>query len=320
MENIIVIGLFMIGLLLIIKGGDYFVDSASWIAEVSGVPKFIIGATIVSLGTTLPELIVSAIAAAKGQMDMAIGNAVGSVTANTGLILGLFIVCMPFAVARGAFAFKGILMIGAAAALLLVSLNGELTLLGSLMLFALFVAFLSENVLSAKKNVMQSMPENRVKLKSKDELIKNIVLFLGGAAAITVGAQLLVTNGTKLATMIGISERVISVIAIAIGTSLPELVTTVTALRKKEGALSVGNILGANIIDLTMILPICSLISGGTLTVSSGTVRFDIPACLMIVAIGVIPTVCTKKFHRIQGGIMLGAYFTYLFLTIFVLK
>lgn len=319
MENVIVIGLFIIGLVLIIKGGDYFVDSASWIAEVSGVPKFIIGATIVSLGTTLPELIVSAIAAAKGQVDMAAGNAVGSVTANTGMILGIFVVCMPFVVERSEFAFKGLLMMLSAGALLLVSLNGQLTWLGSVVLFVIFIVFIVENVVSAKKDVMQDTPEDRMKINGKGEIVKNIVMFLGGATAIAVGAQLLVTNGTKIATMIGISERVISVIAIAIGTSLPELVTTITALRKKEGALSVGNILGANIIDLTMILPICSLISGGTLGVSSGTIRYDMPTCLLVAAVAVIPTIITKKFHRIQGVIMLGIYFTYLILTLFVL-
>lgn len=319
MENVITILLFIVGLVLIIKGGDYFVDSASWIAEVSGVPKFIIGATIVSLGTTLPELIVSVLAAAKGQVDMAAGNAVGSVTANTGMILGLFVVCMPFVVERSEFAFKGILMLVAAAALLIASFGGQLTMIGSVILFIIFIAFIAENVISARNDVMQDTPEDRVKIKSKGEVVKNVVMFLGGAAAIALGAQLLVDNGTKIAQLIGISERVISVIAIAIGTSLPELVTTITALRKKQGALSVGNILGANIIDLTMILPICSLISGGSLIVSSGTIRYDMPACLIIASIGVIPTIITKKFHRVQGIIMLSAYFIYLILTVFVL-
>lgn len=320
MENVVTILLFILGLVLIIKGGDYFVDSASWIAEVSGVPKFIIGATIVSLGTTLPELIVSAIAAAKGQVDMAAGNAVGSVTANTGMILGLFIVCMPFVVERSEFAFKGLLMTAAAGTLLLVSMNGRLTMLGSVILFAVFLIFIIENVISAKKDVMQDTPDDRVKIKSKGELVKNIFFFLGGAVAIAGGAQLLVSNGTELAKMIGISERVISVIAIAIGTSLPELVTTITALRKKQGALSVGNILGANIIDLTMILPVCSIISGGSLTVSAGTIRYDIPACLVIIAIAVFPTIFSKKFHRVQGVLMLATYFTYMMLTVFVIK
>ena len=113
----IVVALFVLGLILIIKGGDWFVDSASWIAEVLGVPKFVIGATIVSLATTLPEMIVSVVATAGGKVDMASGNAIGSVTANTAMIMGIFIVCMPFAVKRKEFAPKAIMMLAAAIAI-----------------------------------------------------------------------------------------------------------------------------------------------------------------------------------------------------------
>lgn len=320
MENVVIILLFIVGLILIIKGGDYFVESASWIAQVSGVPKFIIGATIVSLGTTLPELIVSVLAAAKGQVDMAAGNAVGSVTANTGLILGLFVVCMPFIVKRSEFVFKGLLMVLAAAMLLVVSCNGQLSATGALFMFLLFAVFIVENAIAAKKKMPLNTQQEQFPMKNKRELLKNLVFFLGGAAAIAGGAQLLVVNGTKIAQLMGLSERVISVIAIAIGTSLPELVTTLTALRKKQGALSVGNILGANIIDLTMILPICAVISGGSLAVTQGTLRYDIPACLIIVCLAVLPTLFTKKLHRLQGIIMMGAYATYLALTLFVFQ
>lgn len=319
MEIFITVLLFALGLLLIIKGGDYFVDSASWIAEVSGIPKFIVGATIVSLGTTLPELIVSALAAADGKVDMASGNAIGSVTANTGMILGIFVVCMPFVVERAAFAFKGTLMFLSTAALLLLSMNGSLTIFGSLFLFAIFAVFLAENVISAKKDIKNDTKADRLKPKNKKEVVVKVLVFLAGAVGITVGAQLLVTYGTKIGEFLNISERVISVIAIAIGTSLPELVTTITAIRKKQGSLSVGNILGANIIDLTMILPICTFISGGSMAVKTGTIQIDLPVCLGIIAIAVFPTIITKKFHRIQGIFMLLAYATYLVLTVFVL-
>lgn len=319
MEVFITILLFVVGLILIIKGGDYFVDSASWIAEVSGIPKFIIGATIVSLGTTLPELIVSSMAAVKGNVDMAAGNAIGSVTANTGLILGIFVVCMPFVVERSEFAFKGLLMFGSAVALLLLSMNGSITLMGSIVLLGIFIAFLAENMLSAKKDIKNDTSDDRLKPESKKQVFIKVFVFLIGATGIVVGAQLLVEYGTKIAVMLNVSQRVISVIAIAIGTSLPELVTTITALRKKQGALSIGNILGANIIDLTMILPICSFLSGGSMAVKSGTINIDLPVCIGIVALAVFPTIITKKFHRIQGIFMLLAYATYLVITVFVM-
>lgn len=136
--------LFLIGIILIVKGGDFFVDAASWIAEISGVPKFIVGATIVSLATTLPELLVSAIAAFDGKVDMAVGNAVGSVTANIALIMAISIICMPSEVKRSSLAVKGSLMIAACALLLILSFNGELKFTYSIIILALFIAFIYE--------------------------------------------------------------------------------------------------------------------------------------------------------------------------------
>lgn len=319
MGNFVAIVLFVLGLVLIIKCGDYFVDSASWIAEVSGVPKFVVGATIVSVGTTLPELLVSSIATYKGNIDMATGNAIGSVTANTGMILALFIICMPFVVKKSEFSFKALIMLSATAILFIFTLDGKLTLVESIILLLVFIIFFVENFLATKRNASSADKEERLKISGKKEVAENIIMFFGGAVGITIGAQLLVTNGTKIAEMIGISERVISVIAIAIGTSLPELVTTLTALRKKQGSLSVGNILGANIIDMVMILPVCSLISGGTLAVKPDTVRYDLPACLIIMTIAVFPTLFTKKLQRWQGILMMALYAVYLILTVFVI-
>lgn len=349
MQTVLMYVLFAIGLVLIIKGGDWFVDSASWIAEVLGVPKFVIGATIVSIATTLPEMIVSIQATAKGNVDMAAGNAIGSVTANTAMIMGVFIVCMPFAIKRKEFAPKAIMMFFASAALVLgciftkqetLTFEGEtnlyyrLSLIGLIVLFAIFVFFFIENLASMKKSETQiePSPEN-IGLQEEDDIVpsketatkkdwfKNIIFFVLGAAGIVVGADLLVNYGTLIAQSLGIPQRVISVIAIAIGTSLPELVTTITALRKKVGALSVGNILGANIIDLTLILPICSFISmgkgTGALAVSVSSVTIDMVVCLCAIAVAVFPTIITKKFNRWQGVVMLAGYVGYV-ISVFV--
>ncbi|MCM1115485.1 MAG: calcium/sodium antiporter [Clostridium sp.] len=335
--------LFVVGLVLIIKGGDWFVDSASWIAEVLGVPKFVIGATIVSVATTLPEMIVSIQATAKGNVEMAAGNAIGSVTANTAMIMGLFIVCMPFAIKRKEFAPKGIMMFAASAALVLgciftakqvLTFEGEtneyykLSIIGLIVLILIFLAFFIENFISMKKEDHHLEPSpNNIGLQEEDDIVptketatrkdwaKNIIFFILGAAGIVIGADLLVDYGTEIAKSLNIPQRVISVIAIAIGTSLPELVTTITALRKKVGALSVGNILGANIIDLTLILPICSFVSmgkgTGSLAVSVSSVTIDMVVCLAAIAIAVFPTIITKKFQRWQGIVMLAGYIGY---------
>lgn len=349
MENFLMYLLFVIGLILIIKGGDWFVDSASWIAEVLGVPKFVIGATIVSIATTLPEMIVSIQATIKGNVDMAAGNAIGSVTANTAMIMGMFIIFMPFAVKRSEFAPKGIMMIAASSALILGCIFTEkltmtfeneaneyysLSLIGVIILILIFTVFFIENFISLKKQNRQiePSPEN-IGLQEEDEIvptkenatksqwIKNIVYFVLGAVGIVIGADLLVDYGTRIASSLGIPQRVISVIAIAIGTSLPELVTAVTAIRKKLGSLSVGNILGANIIDLTLILPVCSIISmsrgTGALAVSVSSVTIDMAVCVAAVCLAVIPTIITKKFSRWQGFVMLAGYTGYV-ISVFV--
>lgn len=339
---------FIVGLVLIIKGGDWFVDSASWIAEVLGVPKFVIGATIVSIATTLPEMIVSIAATVKGNVDMAAGNAIGSVTANTAMIMGLFIVCMPFAVKRKEFAPKACLMFAASAVLVLgciftaketLTFEGEtqpyyrLSTIGLIALIVVFIAFFVENFISMKNSATQIEPSpTNIGMQEEDDIVptrenvtshdwvKNIAMFLIGAAGTVIGAELLVNSGTVLAEDLHVPQRIISVLAIAIGTSLPELVTTITALRKKEGALSVGNILGANIIDLTLILPICSFVSmgqgNGALAVSVSSVTVDMIVCLVAIAIAIIPTIITKKFHRWQGAVTLVGYIAYAVATV----
>lgn len=148
----VVFVLFLIGLFLIIKGGDIFVDAATWIAEVSGIPKFLIGATIVSLATTLPEMLVSLIAAAYGKVDMAVGNAIGSVTVNAGLILGFAVFCVPCAVKMEQFRVKAVLMLLAALTLLIFVQIGQLTWIPVIILFAIFGVFVYENIRSAKRN------------------------------------------------------------------------------------------------------------------------------------------------------------------------
>lgn len=303
---------FLVGLLLIVKGGDIFVDAATWMAEASGIPKFIIGATIVSVATTLPEIIVSCFAAAEGSADMAIGNAIGSVSANTGLIMGLSVIFAPIAVKRSQISVKGALMILSVGVLTLLCLNGVLTIWEALIVLLLFVAFIAENLYSASKD---KQVEQRPQV-TRPDLIRNLVAFVLGAAALAIGSRLLVNNGTTLATLLGIPERVIAITLVAIGTSLPELVTAITALVKKQGAMSVGNIIGANIIDITVILPVCAIISGGTLGVSANCVRLDMPLCLAESVLAVVPTIIFKKFSRIQGVLMVALYLAYLVFSI----
>lgn len=301
--------LFAVGIVLIVKGGDYFVDSASYIAEVSGIPKFIVGATIVSLATTLPEMIVSVMAAAQGKYEMAVGNAVGSVTANSGLILSIGILFMSIAAPRKAYLTKGILLIAAVANVWLGCISGKLSLLGSAVLIGIFVLFVIENIRSAKSDMSDSCERPTF---VKKEFVTRIIFFVVGTVMIVFGSDILVDHGTAIAEFLHVPAGIIAVTMVAIGTSLPELVTTITAIVKKQSGLSAGNIIGANIIDLTLILPLSSLVSGGRLTIDKQGIMYDMPACLIIVLIAMVPALICQKFRKWQGGAMLAAYAVYL--------
>lgn len=316
MNITITVLLFAVGILFVVKGGDYFVDAAAWIAEVSGIPKLIIGATVVSVATTLPEMLVSIMAATQGKVDMSIGNAVGSVTANIGMIMALSLLFMPGVIRRGDYLLKSILMLLAAAIVVIGGLSGRVSIPFCIILLVIFVVFLVENVFSAKKNLLEEAETERDRsLTEKKTLIINIVKFIVGAAGIVWGADLLVDNGSELARFFGISERIIGVTLVAVGTSLPELITTVTAIMKKQADLSVGNILGANIMDLTLIMPLSALISGQTLPVSPISATLDLPTCLLVGAIAIVPAMIRSKFSRWQGILLLAVYIAYVIVT-----
>lgn len=305
--------LFAAGLVCIIKGGDLFVDAAGWIAEASGIPKFIIGATIVSFATTLPEMLVSVFAALEGNADIAVGNAVGSVTANTGLIMCLSLVCMTCLMERRQFGVKACLLLAAILSLFGFTRDGRLSVAEGLLVLVIFAGFLAESLISARREQGTELKEDEERPAVSGKTVAgNIVKFVLGAAGIVLGAQLLIDNGSAIAALLGVPDAIIAATMIAIGTSLPELVTTLTAIRKRESSLSVGNIIGANIMDLTLILPLCSLILGKPLPVQSQGMLLDIPACLIICAAVLVPALWKGKFQRWMGFLAGGLYIVYL--------
>ncbi len=323
MEIFLICVLLVVGLILIIKGGDYFVDGASWLAEVSGIPKVIVGATIVSVATTLPEIVVSLITV-KSSPDAAIGNAVGSVVFNTGIIMAIALIAQPFFIKRKDYAFKSILLAAVMALLLGFSIlgidsneislntNGLFGFVGSGILLALFVVFIVENVISAKKASGQDDQTQDKPVATKKSVTINLLKLILGAGAIAGGAILLKENAVSLARIAGVSDALIGVTILAIGTSLPELVTMIIAVKKGQASLSIGNIIGANTIDLAIILPLSAFISGGTGLLVSGIHLFiTMPVTLIIIIIGVVPTLIFKKFARWQGIMMFLIYLAY---------
>ena len=298
---------FLIGLLFICKGGDWFVDASTYIARAFGIPKYIIGATIVSFATTMPEMIVSVAAALKGSSVMAIGNAVGSVSANTGIILGISLICLPAAIRREEYLMKNLLYLGCLVMLLISFQDNIFSPSDSILLILSGILFLSMNV----KNAVKTRKEKEQKRIVKKELTKNLIYFVLGAAAIVAGSHLLIQSACEIAKQLHISEDIISVTILAMGTSLPEFVTTITAIIKKESALSVGNIVGANVIDTAFILPVCTLITGELLSVGTQMKLIDLPICLILSAIALLPMLFRQKIGRQDGIIVLLIYIAY---------
>lgn len=312
MELLLPVILFAAGIIALVWGGDKFVGAASWIAERTGVPKFIIGATIVSLATTLPELFVSLMATKDGSVDLAVGNAVGSVSANIGLIMGISLLALPGRIEDDAFWKKGLLMIFATGFLGAFVIDGRLGLVESLLMLVLMGFFVRLNLHSMRDAELTSPRKSfGGKKPSLWRAFCRLADFALGLGGILLGADLLVDNGARLARMLGAPEALIGLTLVAVGTSLPELITTLTAVAKGESALSIGNILGANIIDITLILASCAFVSGGSLEVAARTAAIDIPVTLVLMLVAVIPTLHKRKFQRWQGVALLLIYGSY---------
>ena len=301
---------FFVGLLLICRGGDWFVDAASFIARAFGIPKYIIGATIVSFATTMPEILVSVAAALKGSSVMAMGNAVGSVSANTGIILGVSLFCLPAVIQRKEYLTKNILYIGCLILLFIAFRDRIFDVGDSVFLLLGGVLFLIMNV----KNAMTGRLEKEAVPVDKKELRRRIFFLFCGAACVVTGSELLIDSACVLARQFHISEEIISVTILAMGTSLPEFVTTITAIVKKESSLSVGNIVGANVIDTAFILPICTLITGESLSVAPQMAQIDMPVCILLSVIALTPMMVRGRIRRIDGAAVFVIYLIYFFI------
>lgn len=325
---------FIVGLVIIIKGGDIFVDAAVWVAKVTGIPNLIIGATIVSLATTLPEFFVSTIASTKGCPDIAIGNAIGSVICNIGLILAISIIFMPGIVKVRSFIPKAILMIVAAVSVLIFSSDGSINAFEGLILISFLIYYVKQN-LDDTKQAMIALNEtattaedirsySKAKIE-KGEVIIKVLMFTLGAILIVLGAKLLVSNAQIIAKYFNVPESIISLTIVSLGTSLPELVTAITSIIKKEEGVAVGNIVGANILNLTMILGSCGILTKGGLVVNkrdisvlgntfssiSQTSLVDIPVALLLMLLITIPVLVNKKYKKTNGIAILLIYFIY---------
>lgn len=307
---IVPILLFLAGLVLLIKGGDWFVDGATGLARRFRIPELLIGATVVSIGTTLPEIMVSATSALEGHGEIAYGNAIGSVICNAALIAALTITIRPGPV-DGKTLRVPVFFFFAAAVLYagVAYTTGYFSRITGVVLLALFLIYISVTVVQMKKNPMPAEGE-----EEETPLLKNAGLLILGAALIAVGARLLVDNGTLIAQAMGVPESVIALTFVALGTSLPELVTAITSLLKGHGALSLGNVIGANLFNLLLVSGVSVTLSPFSIPQNSvllgrnASLVLDIPVMFAVMLLLTLPPMARGKLSRIQGIILLSIY------------
>ncbi len=291
------------GFILLVKGADWFVDGASEIAAKLRIPQIIIGLTIVAMGTSAPEAAVSISAALKDSAEITIGNIVGSNILNILIILGLSAVIAPLTVNPGT--VRRDLPFLAAVSLLLPiqGQDGVIRLSDGLLLLALFAAYLIYLLLQAKRQPAQDSAKGK-----KLPLWKTLLLAAGGLAAIVAGSSLTVDSACAIARLLGMSERFIGLTIIALGTSLPELFTSVTAARKGNADIAIGNIVGSNIFNILFVIGLSALI---TPVPFAAAFRFD---SIVAVAAALLLLVCcisAQKLQRWQGLVMLCGYLLY---------
>ena len=311
--------LFLLGFALLIKGGDWFVDGSTAIARKFHVPELIIGATVVSIGTTLPELLVSATGAASGHGGIAYGNAIGSIICNTALISALTIAIRPCSVDRESFKVPVIFFFATAVFYAGTAyITGSFTRLTGIILVLIFAAYIAYTIWNGKRKGLIGGEAQEEEQQNEEEMPgwKMALMLVVGAAAIAVGANLLVENGTKIAEALGVPETVIALTFVALGTSLPELVTAITALVKGHGALSLGNIVGANLFNLVLVSGVSFAIKPFTLQSLGGkmiggipsSLAVDIPVMFTVMALMTIPALIRGKLTRFQGILLLCIY------------
>ena len=330
--------LFVAGLGLLIKGGDWFVDGATAIAEKFKVPEVLIGATVVSIGTTLPEVMVSAQAAAKGSSSISYGNAIGSIICNTALISAVTLAVKPAKVDKKPlrlpiFFFFGALVFYAVNAYVFGNFS-RLTGIILLVCFVVYMIFVVNQALDQIKGkkegenpdtaVEKEIKTSEAKAEEEEEkkegmsVVSALIFLVFGAAIIAFGATLLVDNGIIIAKTVHIPESVIALTFVALGTSLPELVTAITSLVKGHGALSLGNIIGANLFNLV-------LVSGTAITIRpfavpnektiagmNASLVVDIPFVLLVMLLLTMPALIKGKLYRFQGITLLILYAAYM--------
>ena len=302
--NILLIAL---GFVLLVKGADFLVDGASGVAKRFHIPEIIIGLTIVSIGTSMPELFVSITSAIDGYSDMAIGNVIGSNLCNLLLILGISASINPIIFKKETKLIEIPICLGVSIVfLILANIGNSISRIDAIILIALFIGFICYTIMMAKKGedfdeISEEEKQRSAEEGKKRKIIVNIIYIIVGIIALKIGGDLVVAHSEKIAKMFNVSDKIIGLTIVAIGTSLPELVTSVTAALKKNSDIAIGNIIGSNIFNMLLIIGAAAAISPMNYNTS-----YNLQMGILIVAtivLGIFPYTDRKDEMTISNGI-----------------
>jgi cation:H+ antiporter len=304
---------FVAGFALIVKGGDYFVGASVAIAEHAGIPRIVIGSTIVSVATTSPEFIVSATASLTGRPGIAIGNAVGSAIVNIGLILGLTCIVRPIPVKREEFHFPSLSLLAAAVLLTVLTVGLTLSRASGFLLLVLGLLYLFFDYFRHRRRAPNRSSEatsSGLHDPRMRTLRRAVFFFLLGLAMVGGGSRLMIGSAVKIAEFLGVRPIFIGLTLVAFGTSLPELVTAIASVRKRVADLSLGNIVGAGLLNCTVVTGTAAAIA--PLSMSRVTQLYNLPALVLVVATLILLARARNNLSRLDGGILFILYAAYI--------
>ena len=313
MEYVLYALLFVACFAILIKGADFLVDGASYIARAAGIPTLIIGLTIVSFGTSCPEAGVSIVSALSNANQLSYSNVVGSNICNTLLIVGVSALMSSIAVEKDVLKFDFPICIAATVLLVFFGFDGFVARPEGIILLALIIAYVVYLVIRSRKRPIAEVghddDDRKIENATPGKVALRVLIVIASVAAITLSAKGVVASCTFYATKLGISDTIIGLTVVALGTSLPELVTSVVAHKKGENDIAIGNVVGSNLFNILFVLGISSSIS--PLSIESYNVKDGI-FCLIITVMTFIFGLTGKKVNRVEGIIMLLIYFGYM--------
>ncbi len=292
--------IFLASLLAVIKGADWLIDGAIGFSTKMGISQVVVGATIVSLGTTLPEALIAGFAAYHGKGEIIVGTALGSILFNTAVILGLAVLIRPPKLDSRESFYKIGTMIAVPILFGLLSLDHHISRLDALLLITVLLVFLIANMRKGMaKTQKQAKPQQR-------KLAQDAIHLLAGSAAIVLGARFLLDSGVQIARVLGVSEAIIALTLLAVGSSLPELITGITAARKGHIELILGNVMGANILNILFAMSVAGIIQ--PFAVNPSVLEVDVPLSLLMMGILFVPALFTQAISRVQGLLTIISY------------